>query len=765
VEDSEADAELLLRELRRGGYEATGERVDTAAALAAALTRQQWDVVTCDYVMPHLSASGALKLIQEQTSNIPIIIVSGQVDEEVAVSGTKAGAWDFVSKHRLARLCPAVERALKEAEAGRARKRTEAAVRQLVAIVESSDDAIVGKTLEGIITSWNPAAHKIYGYTPEEAIGQPISMLVPREYRHEMPAILDRIRRGGRLAHFETVRVCKDGRHVHVSLTVSPITDGCGKVVGASAIARDITERRRGEEALRASEAKMRLIFNSMNDSVVIHDRQGRFLEVNQITCERLGYTREEMLQMTPRDVVAPDPATRVSDRIHEVLEVGSAVFETAHKRRDGTVFPVEVSSRLIDYEGTPAILSIARDITERKALEEQLRHSQKMEAVGLLAGSLAHDFNNQLTIVKGSAQFLLGALPINDPSRRDVQRICATVDRGASLIRQLLAFSRRQAIQISPVDLTQLVSEEAAMFRLLLGEQIDLQMRLAPNLRTALADPARIDQVLMNLVANARDAMPAAGCQGRTLTVETANVDVAEGGSRAFGENIGPGQYVMLAISDTGCGMPPEVRERIFEPFYTTKESGKGTGLGLSTAYGIVKQHRGYIVCVSEPGRGTTFQIYLPCADSNRQSGMEAGDVVPFSPWSHSGATVLVAEDEEGVREVVAEALTHAGYAVRVAGGVAQALAVAKHDPIHLLVTDLVMQDGSGQDLACQLAQTNPMMKVLFMSGYSQNLVVDWRLQGTGFLQKPFDLDNLVCKAQEILETRTAESLTGPKQ
>ena len=209
VEDSEADAELLLRKLWHGGYEVTGERVDTAAALAVALTRQQWDVVTCDYAMPHLGASDALNLIEEQGSDIPVIIVSGQVDEEVAVSAAKAGVCDFVSKHRLARLCPAVERALKEAEAGRARRRAEAAVRHLVAIVESSDDAIIGKSLEGIITSWNPAAHKIYGYTPEEAIGQPISMLVPREYRHETPAILDHLSRGGRLA---TSKPCASAR-------------------------------------------------------------------------------------------------------------------------------------------------------------------------------------------------------------------------------------------------------------------------------------------------------------------------------------------------------------------------------------------------------------------------------------------------------------------------------------------------------------------------------------------------------------------------
>lgn len=405
-----------------------------------------------------------------------------------------------------------------------------------------------------------------------------------------------------------------------------------------------------------------------------------------------------------------------------------------------------------------PAVERELRDAgvrREHKRIEGQLFQSQKLEALGRLAGGIAHDFNNQLTVIKGYAQFLLAALRVGDPARRDAERISATVERAAVLVRQLLTFSRQQPVETQPVNLTALVNEMAPMLRLVIGERGVLQLHLAPDLWEVQADAGQIEQVFMNLAANARDAMPPDA--PTTLTIETANVEVDGYLTDGLGSGLSAGPYVMLTVTDTGCGMPPDVRQQVFEPFFTTKEPEKGTGLGLASVYGIVRQHGGHITCESEPGRGTTFRIYLPRVHSHRPTAMPSGNGAEVAGMqSLARGTVLVVEDEEGVREVVKEELERAGCTVHVASGIEPALALAGSGDrrLDLLVTDLVLPDGNGQALARWLGRSYPAMKILFMSGYSDVSSVALELPGASYLQKPFGVDDLLRKAHQLLQT-----------
>ncbi len=507
------------------------------------------------------------------------------------------------------------------------RKQADEALSRLVSIVESSDDAIISKTLEGVIQSWNSAAERLFGYAAQEVIGQPISILVPSDRPDEVPAILERLKRGERVAHFETVRRRKDGREIPVSLTISPIRDAAGTIVGASAI---------------------------------------------------------------------------------------------------------------------------SRDITERKQAEEQLRQLQKMEAVGRLAGGVAHDFNNIMTAILGFSEVMLVDLEEDHPLRRDIEEIRNAGQRAVSLTEQLLAFSRKQILAPQVLDLNALVAEMRKMLRRLIGEDIELVTMVEPALDRVKADPGQLQQVIANLAVNARDAMP----KGGKLTIETRNVELDEAYARNHAE-VMPGRYVMLAVSDTGTGMDEETKTRLFEPFFTTKEQGKGTGLGLATVYGIVKQSGGSIWVYSEPEHGTTFKIYLPQAEETAEQPA-AG---PTARSSRGSETVLLVEDEDAVRALARRALETKGYTVLDARNGEEALRICQRhaSPIHVLVTDVVMPRMSGRELADRLAPLGPNLKVLYMSGYTDDAIVHHGVldPGVDFLQKPFTPDALARKLREVLDGR----------
>lgn len=519
----------------------------------------------------------------------------------------------------------------------------------------------------------------------------------------------------------------------------------------------DMTERKWAEEALRQSEERYRELFENANDIIYTMDLAGNITSLNRMGERITGYSRAEVLKMNLSQIVTPEHR----DLARQMIEgrtggEGAAAYQLEIVSKDRHRVMLEVSTRLVYQRGNPVgVQGIARDITERKKLEDELRQLQKMDAVGKLAGGVAHDFNNIMTAVVGYADLTLLRLSKDDPLRSKVQEIKKAGERAAALTQQLLAFSRKQILQPKVLDLNTLISDSTKMLRPLIGEDIELVAVLDPALGRVKADPGQIEQVIMNLALNARDAMP----RGGRLTIETANVVLDEECAHQH-VSVQPGPCVMLAVSDTGSGMDIEAQSHIFEPFFTTKQKGKGTGLGLSTVYGIVKQSGGNIWVYSELGKGTAFKIYLPRIE-------EAAEKVATRPSlgeiASGSETILLVEDEEMVRKLIGETLQMQGYQVLEAAGAGEALLISEkyEGPIHLMVTDVVMPLMSGRELAIKLGPIRPATKVIYMSGYTEDTVVHHGVlePGVDFIQKPFSPDALARKVREVLENTRAFS------
>ena len=496
---------------------------------------------------------------------------------------------------------------------------------RLSLIVDSSQDAIIGKNLDGIITHWNRGAEHIYGYQAEEVIGRSITILAPDDRKDEIPKILESIRNGQHVEHFETVRVAKDGRHVNVSISISPIHNAAGEIVGAS---------------------------------------------------------------------------------------------------------------------------TIARNITSQKKAEELLRQSQKMEAIGRLAGGIAHDFNNILGIITMCAELLRDHVSSEDLPKELIGHIRDASKRGAALTKQLLGFSRKQPSQPKVLDLNERLKEVCKLLRPLMGGDVSVQLVPRSELAFVRADPSQLDQIVLNLAVNSRDAMP----RGGKFIIETATVEFDEDIVRQY-PPMKTGSYVMLAVSDNGTGMPEEIRSRIFEPFFTTKNVGKGTGLGLATVYGIVQQSGGHIWVYSEPGRGTTFKIYLPCADGEAGLPVEEEQKTVLSRGE--GTTILLVEDDPSMRRLTSQMLIAQGYSMIEAEDGKSALEQAHSHTGHidLVLTDVVMRGMSGPELVLRLMESHPETRFLYMSGYTGELALDHGLsEGIGYLEKPFSRTALLSSIQTAL-------------
>ena len=464
-------------------------------------------------------------------------------------------------------------------------------------------------------------------------------------------------------------------------------------------------------------------------------------------------YSPEEMIGMQLVDLLKKKELDKYTNRLNKVKTLGSWTGEIEHIRKDGTPFPTFTSVNLLkDAEGRPTgVLAVVRDISEQKKLEAQLSQAQKMEAIGVLAGGVAHDFNNLLTVIIGYAQLALMNVIKDQSLRERIEEIKKAGEKAASLTRQLLAFSRKQIITPRVLDLNELLTGIEKMLGRLIPEDVELLTIPEPALWQVEVDSGQIEQVIMNLAVNARDAMP----QGGKLTIETANADLDENYLREHGIEETPGPYVMLAISDTGSGMDKETQEHIFEPFFTTKEVGKGTGLGLSTVYGIVKQSNGFIWVYSEPGKGTTFKVYLPKVK---------GDVEPEEKEQTSvddlggSETVLIVEDDNRLLKFAQKVLQSYGYRILAAENGEEALKIGKeHEgPIHLMITDVVMPKMGGRE-AAELLHHYPQMKVIYMSGYTDNAIVHHGVlaPGLNFLQKPFSPEGLARKVREVLDKK----------
>ena len=513
-------------------------------------------------------------------------------------------------------------------------------------------------------------------------------------------------------------------------------------------------ERVRAEESIRKSESMFRLLFSHTPLPMWVFDTETlQFLQVNEATTKTYGFSDEEFRAMTVRDVRPDSDAPSFAAHVEEWKQDGRHQGQWQHKRKDGKCFEVDVISHKLEYAGRSVRLVVAQDVSERLLLEGQLRQAQKMEAIGRLAGGVAHDFNNLLMVIKGHTELLLNVLPPADHVTRKVEQIDRSADRAAALTRQLLAFSRMQVLQPRAINLNSVVQEMANLIPRLIGEDIELVVRSSADLGTIRADASQMEQIIMNLAVNSRDAMP----KGGRFTIETSNVEL-DNLYRAAHPVVQPGKYVLLAVSDTGTGMDAETQAHIFEPFFTTKEQGKGTGLGLATVYGVVKQSGGFIWVYSELGRGTTFKIYLPRVD-----GPAASIPVVHIPSSlaRGTETVLLAEDEQDVREVAREFLESAGYTVLEAAGGAEALEVsaAHAGPIDLLITDMVMPGISGQELARKMRALREGIRVIYMSGYSEHAAGEAAKCDAAamVLTKPFSRAVLLRTVRDILPIPTA--------
>jgi PAS domain S-box-containing protein len=608
----------------------------------------------------------------------------------------------------------------------------------------------------GEIHNANKAAECFYGWTKEQLKRmtiQDINLLSPGQVKSRMNEAkhLERV-------HFEFRHRLADGSLRDVEVLSSKIQ--VHEKALLHSIVHDITDRKMAERLLRESEERYHQLFDNIKDAVYVHlapqnGMPGRFIEVNEVACDRLGYTREELLTMTPSDIDAPDTLPAVPAMMEQLLLHGHATWEGAHMTRDAQRVPVEISNRLLHFRGLPMVLATARDISDRKEAEEKqalwrdrLNQAQKMESVGRLAGGVAHDFNNMLSVIIGHAEMALDEIDPNHELFTDLTEIMKAAERSADLTNQLLAFARKQTIAPRVLDLNETVEGMLKMLRRLIGEDIDLAWLPAGSLWPIKVDPGQIDQILANLCVNARDAISGVG----RLTIETATLSFDNDYCTRHPESV-PGDFVMLAVSDDGCGMDKETMGKIFEPFYTTKGVGEGTGLGLATVYGIVRQNNGFINVYSELGHGTTFKVYIP-----RSGERPAKGPAPFSDKDLRGReTVLLVEDEEAILAMGKTILQRAGYEVLAAKTPTEALGIVQiHDgPIHLLVTDVIMPLMNGKDLRDRLAEIRPDLKTIFMSGYTANVIAHHTIleEGIDFLQKPFSVKTLLEKVRDVLQ------------
>jgi len=636
IEDSESDADMILRLLMHAGFEVFSHRVEDAAGLRHALEDPTWDVIIADYHLPGFDAPGVLRILQECGNDIPCIVVSGKMGEETAVEMMKSGAHDYLTKNNLTRLAPAVERELAEAAGRRDSKRAQEELRgseeRLALAVEATQLGTFDFYPQTGKLIWSKFARQHYGVLPEAEITYDTFL------RALHPADRDRATQAVK----DALRYENGGDYAHEYRTLG------------------------------------------------IEDGQERWL----------------------------------SSR--------------------GRVF--------FDSESQPIrMVGVIQNITERKRLEQQLLQSQKLESVGRLAGSIAHDFNNLLTIINGYAHLVLAEMDPQNPLRDSMEELTKAAMQAAGLTRQLVSFSRRQVAEPKTIAVNEFVKDYENMLRRLLGENIDLVLSLDPHAGTFRADPGQMGQVLMNLAVNAKDAMPAGG----KLAIETSSIVVDEHFARTH-LYVSPGHYVALAVTDTGTGMSAEVKAHLFEPFYTTKEQGKGTGLGLSTVYGIVvNQSNGSIWVSSEPGQGTCFTLFFPCFGLESTAGSE----ISIQRISSRGETILLAEDEAGVRKYTREILQRYGYIMLEACNGVEALSVARSHPgrINLLLTDIIMPAMGGVELTEKFNAEFPGIPVLFMSGYSDQIMRHWS-NLTAYIQKPFTLSDLLTQVRELLD-RTATS------
>jgi two-component system, cell cycle sensor histidine kinase and response regulator CckA len=688
--------------------------------------------------------TNANKLLQSGTMTtdvvLPLLIdmVSWRAFIEYLRADLEGAGNDWEQKTELAARTSDLLRANQEVKSKIAeRKRIEERLSQLTSIIESSSDAIVIYTLGGTIVSWNAGAERVYGYTSGEVLGKSGNVLLAPDRFDELTVVLEKVESGETVKMYETVHLRKHEQRIDVSTAISPVKDADGRTVGAAAITRDISDRKKAEERFYKA-------FQANPEPITIARlADGVYIDVNESFLRVTGCGREEVIGHAATEL-----------KFWERAEDRAKLLKALEK--DGSVRDVEItfvtkcgqqriglnSAEIIEIGGEKCVISIFRDMTEQKMLEGQLRKAQRMEAIGQLSGGIAHDFNNLLTVMIGHSQLLEDRMPPTDGLKKSVEEIKKAGNHAASLTRQLLAFSRQQVLEQRVLDLNTVVTDLEKMLRRLIGENIEMTTQLDQKLAHIKADPGQMQQVIVNLAVNARDAMP----NGGKLKIRTANAEV--GSDRAV---VAPGSYVLLEISDTGVGLDAETQTKVFEPFFTTKEVGKGTGLGLSTVYGVIKQSSGYITIDSAPGKGAKFTIYLP-RTAEKTSARAAGP--PKAQSLRGTETILLVEDAASVRELTRDWLLAIGYTVLEADCPEAALRILESHkrPIHLLLTDVIMPGMNGAALARTVMQTRPAAKILYISGYTGFIDHHSIAPEAMIVAKPFTRDVLLGKIREVL-------------
>ncbi len=629
---------------------------------------------------------------------------------------------------------------------------------RLRAIVEAEPECVKVVDRRGAVTEMNRAGlAMLQAGSLADVQRRPLEEFILPAHREAFRALHKRVMAGeDGVLEFEVLGL--EGARRWLETHAVPLRDKQGNVEALLGVTRDVTERRQVNAEMQLQSSAL----NAAADAIVITDRGGTILWVNSAFVTLTGYTADEAVGRNPRALVKSGLHDRAFyQNMWDTILAGRAWRgELTNRRKDGTRYLEEQTITPVRASPTAQIthfVAVKRDISAQRELEAQFLQSQKMETVGRLAGGVAHDFNNLLTVINGTAELMLLGAGSDDPATAELQAIADAGQRAAQLTRQLLAFSRKQMLQVEPLDLSAAVNEMQSMVRRMVGEDVALVLQLADNLDLVRADPGQLDQVILNLVVNARDAMP----RGGTLTISTRNVEFA-GASESAQASLQAGRHVLLSIQDTGVGMDDATREQIFEPFFTTKEMGRGSGLGLSTVYGIVRQSGGSIGVTSEPGSGTTFNIFLPSVDAAERPHPAARPAA-----GNSGTeTVLVVEDEPALRRLSERALQKAGYVVLTAGTAEEGAATleAQRGRVHLLLTDIVLPGMSGRELAAQVAPLHPGLRVLFTSGYTDDTVLRHGVSThtAMFLPKPFTVEELVRKVREVLDDDGAPAALG---
>jgi len=759
VEDDEGLNHLIQKNLRREGFHTEG--VFNGRETVDRVLKDPNVIVVLDYKLPDMTGKDVAGFLLGKGLKIPFIIVTGHGDERLAVEMMKMGARDYIIKdtalmdvipHVLKRVVDELIKEGKLAEAEKSLQKSEERYRRITSAITDYIYTVRIESGRAVSTTHGEACFAVTGYTTEEfgADDYLWIRIIVQEDHDVIRKQIDHVLAGLSPPPVEHRIIRKDGVMRWVESTVVPSFDPQGNHASYDGIIRAISERKEAERALRISEEKFSKAFRSGPTFITISTlNDGRYIDVNDAYLEEGECKREEIIGRTESELgcwVNPDDRHRLVTMLREQGIVNNE--EVSFRIKPGVILRVLWSAETIDIKGETCIIAVILDITKRKTLEDQLLQSQKMEAVGQLAGGVAHDFNNILTAIISYGYLLKKRLKEGDPLNENMDKILLLANRASNITQGLLTFSRKRYLELSPVKLNDIISSSEKLLSKFIGEDIAIRTKLTHKQPVITADRTQMEQVIVNLATNARDAMPSGG----TLTIETELVALDDNFIKyhGFGK---PGMYAYLAVTDTGKGMSEETRQKIFEPFFTTKEVGKGTGLGLAITYGIIKQHLGYVNIYSEVDKGTTFKIYLPAAEVS----VSARRMVNLQVLAGKSETILVAEDDATVRDSITKMLEEFGY--KVIGAVSGEDAVAKftmsRESIKLLILDVIMPGLNGRETYDRIKEINPAMKAIFTSGYTAEFLKQKKIFDDDFmiLTKPIVPDRFLSKIRNVLD------------